>query len=84
MSRRDTTEKVDIEIVDTKPEGDHIERKPQVIEIGAFRVVGISPEDAEFYQSYPEDKRKKVFRKVSKAFLLSLIRGQATDSYRLG
>lgn len=68
MSRQETTEKVDIEIVDTKPDEDHIERKPQVIEIGQFRVVGISPEDAEFYETYPEDKRKKIFRKVSTTF----------------
>lgn len=66
MSRRSSTEKVDIEIVDTKP--DHVESKPQVIEIGTFRVVGISQEDADYYRDFPEDRRKKVFRKVRRIY----------------
>ncbi|RDW89815.1 uncharacterized protein DSM5745_01590 [Aspergillus mulundensis] len=40
----------------------HIESP--ITEIGTFRVVGLSPEDADFYTNYPEEKRKKVFRKV--------------------
>ncbi|KAL2854095.1 major facilitator superfamily domain-containing protein [Aspergillus pseudodeflectus] len=40
----------------------HIESP--VTEIGTFRVVGLSAEDADFYINYPEEKRKKVFRKV--------------------
>ncbi|KAL3467938.1 major facilitator superfamily domain-containing protein [Aspergillus heterothallicus] len=40
----------------------HIESP--VTEIGTFRVVGLSAEDADFYVNYPEEKRKKVFRKV--------------------
>ncbi|KAL2823023.1 major facilitator superfamily domain-containing protein [Aspergillus granulosus] len=40
----------------------HIESP--VTEIGTFRVVGLSAEDADFYTNYPEEKRKKVFRKV--------------------
>jgi hypothetical protein len=40
----------------------HIESP--ITEIGTFRVVGLSPEDADFYTNYPEEKRKSVFRKV--------------------
>ncbi|KAL4743368.1 major facilitator superfamily domain-containing protein [Aspergillus similis] len=40
----------------------HIESP--ITEIGTFRVVGLSPEDADFYTNYPEEKRKRVFRKV--------------------
>ncbi|KAL2834742.1 major facilitator superfamily domain-containing protein [Aspergillus pseudoustus] len=40
----------------------HIESP--VTEIGTFRVIGLSAEDADFYINYPEEKRKKVFRKV--------------------
>ncbi|KAL4746551.1 hypothetical protein BDW72DRAFT_207253 [Aspergillus terricola var. indicus] len=40
----------------------HIESP--ITEIGTFRVVGLSPEDADFYTNFPEEKRKRVFRKV--------------------
>jgi hypothetical protein len=56
--------KDDVEIVD---QPSHIESLPKpslVTEIGTFRVVGLTPEDADFYTNYPEEKRKKVFHKV--------------------
>ncbi|KAL3433708.1 major facilitator superfamily domain-containing protein [Aspergillus tetrazonus] len=40
----------------------HIESP--ITEIGTFRVVGLSSEDADFYTNYPEEKRKRVFRKI--------------------
>ncbi|KAL4915882.1 major facilitator superfamily domain-containing protein [Aspergillus aurantiobrunneus] len=55
MAHRDSVGKEDIEKT-------HVESP--ITEIGTFRVVGLSAEDAEFYTSYPEEKRKKVFRKV--------------------
>lgn len=62
MAHRDSVGKADVEKgVDEKAA--HIESP--VTEIGTFRVVGLSAEDAEFYTNYPEEKRKKVFRKVS-------------------
>ncbi|ETN45996.1 uncharacterized protein HMPREF1541_00179 [Cyphellophora europaea CBS 101466] len=36
----------------------------RVLEIGTFRVTGLSTEDAEFFQAFPEEKIRKVFRKV--------------------
>ncbi|KAL4934072.1 major facilitator superfamily domain-containing protein [Aspergillus undulatus] len=61
MAERDSIVKGDVEkAIDEKPA--HIESA--VTEIGTFRVVGLSPEDADFYTNYPEEKRMKVFRKV--------------------
>ncbi|BCS18581.1 uncharacterized protein APUU_11409S [Aspergillus puulaauensis] len=61
MANRDSVGKGDVEKgVDEKAA--HIESP--ITEIGTFRVVGLSPEDAEFYRNYPEEKRKKVFSKV--------------------
>lgn len=45
---------------------ENLDGAPQVIEIDGFRVLGLSPEDADFYRNYSEEKRKKVMRKVSK------------------
>ena len=47
----------------------------RVLEIGTFRVTGLSTEDAEFFQAFPEEKIRKVFRKVRKEdfFCLALL-----------
>lgn len=45
---------------------ENLDGAPQVIEIDGFRVLGLSPDDADFYKSFSEEKRKKVLRKVSK------------------
>ena len=45
---------------------ENLDGAPQVIEIDGFRVLGLSSDDADFYRNYPEEKRKKVMRKVSK------------------
>ncbi|KAH6972789.1 major facilitator superfamily domain-containing protein [Ilyonectria sp. MPI-CAGE-AT-0026] len=42
----------------------HLEGAAEVTEIGTFRVFGLDPDDADFFTNYPEEKRKKVFRKV--------------------
>lgn len=62
MADTRTLEKRDIETV--IEDGSHVEHKPQVIEIGNFRVIGLDPDDADFFINYPEEKRKKIFRKV--------------------
>ncbi|KAL5339839.1 major facilitator superfamily domain-containing protein [Aspergillus crustosus] len=56
MDHRGSITKDDLE----KPS--HVESP--ITEIGTFRVVGLSAEDADFYNNYPEEKRKKVFHKV--------------------
>ena len=48
-----------------KPAHDHVEETPTVIQIETFRVLGLSNEDAEFYQTFPEDKRKRVIHKAN-------------------
>lgn len=68
MSPRGSTDKYDVEVGDLK--ADQIENSPQVFEIGTFRVVGISREDADFFENFPEEKRKKVFRKVKITFTI--------------
>jgi MFS family permease len=62
MNERRSIEKADIEIVGDRPS--HVEKPSQVVEIGTFRVVGISPEDVDFFTNFPEERRKKIFRKV--------------------
>ncbi|KAL4886611.1 major facilitator superfamily domain-containing protein [Aspergillus karnatakaensis] len=56
MEQRNSITKDDVE------KSTHVESP--ITEIGTFRVVGLSAEDADFYLNYPEEKRKKVFRKV--------------------
>lgn len=57
MARSSIDKKVD-------EEATHIESTANVTEIGSFRVLGLSSEDADFFTNYPEEARKKVFRKV--------------------
>lgn len=60
--RRGSTEKNDVESIDHK---DVVaDSNTQAIDIAGFRVFGLDPVDADFFNSYPEEKRKKAFRKV--------------------
>lgn len=45
---------------------ENLDGVPQVIEIDGFRVLGLSPDDADFYRNFSEERRKKVLRKVSR------------------
>jgi hypothetical protein len=54
----------DIEIADQPSHIEILSKPSHVTEIGTFRVVGLTPDDADFYNNFPEDKRKLVFRKV--------------------
>jgi hypothetical protein len=62
MAFRKSVEKDFVDIKDE--EASHLENRAHVIEIDTFRVCGLSDEDADFYTNYPEQDRKKVFRKV--------------------
>ena len=42
----------------------HVESATNVVEIGPYRVLGLSREDTDFFTNFPAEKRKKVFRKV--------------------
>lgn len=61
MATKNSIEKNDLDL-DQKVS--HLEGKAEVTEIGTFRVFGLDPGDADFFTNYPEEKRKKVFRKV--------------------
>lgn len=63
MAPRSSIDKGDIEIVEQEPS--HLESASRVFEIGEYRVLGLSNEDADFFQNFPEKKRKHVFHKVS-------------------
>lgn len=56
--------KDDVEIVDQSSHVEHIIKPSLVTQVGDFRVVGLTTDDADFYNNYPEEKRKKVFHKV--------------------
>lgn len=62
MAFRRSSEKNEVKVLDE--EASHYEGVPQVHEIGSFRVLGLTSEDADFYTNYPQEKRKEVFRKV--------------------
>lgn len=62
MAQRSSIDKDSLQI-EEKDIG-HYESATNVQEIGSFRVLGLSPEDADFFTNFPEEKRKKVFRKV--------------------
>lgn len=58
------TEKMEISYVDEKSESVENAKTHQIVQIDNFQVLGLHPEDADFYINYPEEKRKKVIRKV--------------------
>lgn len=59
-----TIEKHDISYVDEKSEFVHDTKPHQIVHIDNFQVLGLRPDDADFYTNYSEEKRKKVIRKV--------------------
>ncbi|KAH8887266.1 MFS general substrate transporter [Thozetella sp. PMI_491] len=62
MTYRSSDDKDDTVAPDHKI--DHVEAVSSVVEIESFQVLGLAPEDAEFYLNYPAEKRKKVVHKV--------------------
>ncbi|KAI1842384.1 hypothetical protein JX266_011425 [Neoarthrinium moseri] len=62
MSRKSSVDHK--EDADFKASHNHVEEAPIVVEIDTFRVLGLDPEDAEFYNNYSEEKRRKTTRKV--------------------
>lgn len=57
-------DKNEISHVDEKSESIHDTKQHQIVQIDNIQVLGIHPDDAEFYMNYSEEKRKKVIRKV--------------------
>ena len=57
-------EKNEISLVDEKSDSVQDTKPHQIVQIDNFQVLGLHPDDAEFYTNYPEDKRKKIIHKV--------------------
>lgn len=53
------------DILDEKTrQGDHVEEHTNMTVIDNIQVLGLTPEDASFYQSFTPEQRKTVLRKV--------------------
>lgn len=61
MSRKSSLDRHEF---DLKASHNHVEEAPIVTQIDTFRVLGLNPEDADFYTNYPEERRKRVVHKV--------------------
>jgi hypothetical protein len=56
--------KDDVEIADQPSHLETLPKPSHVTEIDTFRVVGLTPDDEQFYIGFSEKRRKQVFRKV--------------------
>jgi hypothetical protein len=57
-------EKNEISYIDEKSESLPDTKPHQIVQIENFQVLGLHPEDADFYTNYSEEKRKAVIHKV--------------------
>jgi hypothetical protein len=57
-------EKNEISYINEKSESLPETKPHQIVQIENFQVLGLLPEDADFYTNYSEEKRKTVIRKV--------------------
>lgn len=73
-------EKEDVMMVETVQDDveGNPEKAPRVFHVDGFNVLGLSAEDAEFYENYSAVERKKTMHKViPKAYLPPLIESRA-------
>lgn len=61
------TDKADIIAMEDGRDGttDHAEKASQIRVVDTFHVLGLSDEDADFYNNYTPEQRKRTRRKVS-------------------
>jgi hypothetical protein len=57
-------EKNEISYIDENSDSIPDSKPHQIVQIDNFQVLGLHPEDAEFYTNYPDEKRKAVIHKV--------------------
>jgi hypothetical protein len=65
----DPDDKPDVMMIETAIKDDlegNPDKAPQVFHIDGFSVLGLSPEDADFYENYSAKDRKKTMHKVSR------------------
>ena len=58
-------DKSEIQYIDEKAESIESPKPYQIIKIDNFQVLGLAPEDADFYINYSDEQRKRVIHKVS-------------------
>ncbi|CAN9262229.1 unnamed protein product [Alternaria alternata] len=66
-------DKSEIQYIDEKAESIESSKPHQIIKIDNFQVLGLAPEDADFYINYSDEQRKRVIHKNAK------IEGMVTD-----
>jgi len=59
-----TFEKSDIEHINEKPDSVYASKPHQVVQIDNVQVLGLDPDDADFYINFSDEKRKRVIHKV--------------------
>ncbi|CAN9417370.1 unnamed protein product [Alternaria alternata] len=57
-------DKSEIQYIDEKAESIESPKPHQIIKIDNFQVLGLAPEDADFYINYSDEQRKRVIHKV--------------------
>jgi len=57
-------DKNEIQFMDEKFDSVHAAKPHQIVQIDNFQVLGLHPEDADFYNNYSEEQRKRVIHKV--------------------
>lgn len=63
-------DKHEIQYIDEKADSIDSPKPHQIVKIDNFQVLGLAPEDADFYINYTEEKRKRVIHKVRKPPML--------------
>jgi len=61
--------KKDIQFIDEKAESVGAQKSNQIIQIDNFQVLGLEPDDSEFYINFDEERRKKVIHKVCRPMI---------------
>jgi hypothetical protein len=61
--------KNDIQFIDEKAESVGAQKSNQIIQIDNFQVLGLEPDDSEFYINFGEERRRKVIHKVCRQMI---------------
>jgi hypothetical protein len=59
-----SVDKNEIQYIDERAESIDSPKPHQIVKIDNFQVLGLAPEDADFYINYTEEQRKRVIHKV--------------------
>lgn len=73
-------EKGEIQFVEERPESVDASKPHQIVQIDNIQVLGLDPDNAEFYMNYSPEKRKKIIHKVR---IADYVHGLSSDLSRL-